>query len=171
MSTFKLINALKDCETIEELIINSGGEITPDLEGVLKDIDLTVKESVDKTRITMERMELSADYWKKRAKESQLIGRALMAMHEKFKDQIKRIMVESDKQDLIGVDYRYKIVNKPSKIVVDESELSVEMCMEKITLVPDMEKISALMAKGIKVPGCKYESVIALNCYPNKKEI
>lgn len=163
-----LHESIKDSQSLELAIIENGGELTPELETALTAISLDVAESVDRTHFALDRIENAAGYWKAKAAEYKKISDSLETAHDRLKGYIKGVMVESGKTDLTGVEVRYRLSRAKPKVVIDEAKLAPAYFKEKITLVPEKERIKQDLELGVPVDGARLEESFTLRAYPNK---
>lgn len=159
---------LKDSQMIELAIIENGGEISLEMEEFLTKVNLDIAESVDRTHMTLDRFDNAVTYWKSKASEYSRIASSLENAHKRLKDRIKSVMRDAGKTDLIGVEYRYKLSKLKPVVKLIEEDVPKEYFKEKITLVPDKERIRQDLELGVPVAGAILEESFALRPYPNK---
>lgn len=163
-----LHESVKDSHSLELAIIENGGELTPELEASLTQISLDVAESVDRTHFALDRIENAVGYWKAKAAEYKKIADSLDTAHDRMKNYIKAVMADSGKSDLVGVEVRYKLSRAKPKVVIDEDKLAPAYFKEKLTLVPEKERIKQDLELGVPVDGARLEESFTLRAYPNK---
>lgn len=165
----KLYELIEYQATLEKLLCESSGELTPEIEAFEREIDLGVTEGVDLTHSLMERLEHAGIFYKTRAEQYQKISRGLAASHERIKQRIKDLMVLADKKELHGNEFRLQIKNSKSELILDELQLPKEYFKEKITLIPDKERIRTELEMGIAIAGAILKPKVALTAYVQKK--
>lgn len=169
--SLKLAEFISQAAAIERALIESGGEIGPNLEKELLEIDLSKREAIDGVQLTLDRLESVGDYWKARAESYARIATSIEQSARKLKNHVKTLMAASGEHELLGLEWRLKLCAAKPKMVVDESVLPKEYFKEKVTLVPDKSRIEEDLKLGVPVPGASLEAVHTLRTYPNKKEI
>jgi Siphovirus Gp157 len=169
--SLKLADFITHASQIEKSLIESGGEISPELERELLIIDLTKREAVDSVQTTLERLEVMSDYWATKAENYAKIAKSLSFAQQKLKNYVKSLMAASGDAELTGLDWRLKLCPSKAKMVLNEDELAKEYFKEKVTMVPDKTRIEEDLKLGVPVPGAALEPVFTLRVYPNKKEI
>ena len=167
----KDVEIVETFKNLETALIESAGEISPEMEELYFKIDLTRTEAVDQAHQMIKRLEAVGEYWKDRASESSRIAKSLDMAEQKYRNFIKSIMVSSEKTDLYGIEYRFKLSRAPAKLMINEQILPEEFFKSVTTMVPDREKISAALECGEEVPGAYQEPVFRLTPYPNKKAL
>jgi hypothetical protein len=63
---------------LEIALIQSGGEITPDIDIAMR----ALAEDVDSTAMTLDRAESAASYWKEQAKRANAVAKGLERLQE-----------------------------------------------------------------------------------------
>lgn len=168
-SGYTLVQQLEEASRLEAMLVESGGELTPEIEQRLLTVDLNVAARVDAVHTLLARFETAADYWTERGNESLQVADSLKSAARRLKDHVKRIMVDTGRTDLPGEAIRYKLSNAKAKLIVNEQELEPEYFKEKVVRAPDQEKIRADLDLGVPVKGAVLEPVYTLRNYPNKK--
>jgi hypothetical protein len=169
--SLRLAEFVTQIAVIEKNIIESNGELSPELEKQLLQIDLSKREAVDSVQITLDRLEALSDYWKRRADGYTRVSKSLEISAAKLKRHVKDIMAASGTEDLYGLEWRLKLCPAKPKVVVNEETLPREYLKEKITFVPDKGRIEEEIKMGVPIEGVTLEPVYTLRSYPNKKEI
>lgn len=156
--------------SITQKLVESGGELTPELEAMFDFNQVTLQTKVDNYAIIDERLALESDYWKAKADEMRKIAKGFESARKTLRDRLKDAMKAMGTDDLRGQDKRFKLSASKPALVIDESRLPKEFTMVISSIVPDREKIQAAIADGFDVPGASLEPVTALRVYANKKE-
>lgn len=167
MNLFELV---AEANGITKAIIEAGGELSPELETALINIDLAMAEKVDGYDHVMERLEHEAEYWKAKADAYAKIAKAHANAKERMKNAIKSAMQAMEKTEVKGVDVRFKMTPVKPKLVIDQATLDPSYLMQVTTSVPDKERIEMALRLGDEVMGAKLEQSFALRSYANKKE-
>lgn len=170
-SGYTLVQQLEEASRLEAMLVESGGELTPEIEARLLTVDLNVASRVDAVHTLLARFDAAADYWTERANESLQVADALKAAHKRLKEHVKKIMIDTGRKDLPGEAVRYKLSNAKAKLIVDETQLERDYLKERVTYSPDQEKIRADIELGVPVKGAFLEPAYTLRPYPNKKAL
>lgn len=161
--------ALQHADKIEQMLIESGGEITPEIESEMAINPQTIGELVDIRYMGIERLEKSQEFFKAKAEEFQRIARSIDSALDFIQGSIKQYMIDNDKKVLPGHDYQFKLANAAPKVkVVNEDSIDPIYKKEKIEIQIDRKKIADDLKNGIPVDGCVLEEVYSLRKSVNK---
>ena len=166
---YNLVDGLTLASKIEKLLIESGGEITPEIESLLK-YPMTA-ELVDSSVNSIERLNHSSDFFKMKAAQMSKISKALEESAQKVLDETKRFMVESGKKELVGNEYKFKLsLGNPKVKILDDKKIPAKYLTEEIIVDPDKKAILKALKDGSKVEGCILEEVYVLKKSINKEQ-
>lgn len=156
--------ALLQADKVEQMLIDSGGEITPEIEYELFINPQTIGELVDVRYVGIERMESSIEFFDKKAEEFANVARSLKAAKTFVLDSIKNHMIETRKKELVGNDYQFKLAGAAPKVtILDESEISPVYLVTKPPVVTiDKRLIADDLKKGVPVQGAILEENYSL---------
>lgn len=159
MSDSKSLNELVLLSaTIENALIESGGEISPDLEKMLEERDENLPKKVDNYAGLIERLEITKAFYKQKADNLLKIAKACDRVTEKLEDRIKNAIKTLDVPELQGEDYRFKLVkSQPSLKVTDESLVPDSLKVIKQETVLDKKEIIKCLKDGEIIPGVELE--------------
>lgn len=161
--------SLEHATKIENMLIESGGEITPEIEQELSFGAKSLEETVDLRFMSLERINKSIEYYKEKAEQFLKIASSLDKSSDFISNSIKQFMVDNQKKELIGTDYRFMISpSKPKLNIIDESLINGVYKKEKIETVLDKDSIKEDLVKGIPVDGCELVEGFTLRKYVNK---
>lgn len=153
---------------LNQAIIEAGGEITPEIEQVLVDLDIKTKEKVDAYSYAMEKMELEAEYWKQKAETSMRIAKAFITSRERLNTIIKNRMIVDGVKELLGNESKFKLVPLKPKMMIDEKFLEDRFYREEVLKKIDRSMIEESIKQGETVAGVTLEPVYALRPLVNK---
>lgn len=151
-------------------IAEAGGELTPALEEAFDAIgrDLTTKS--DSYAFVMDRLEAESEFWKGKADQFAKVARACAAAKERMGGAIKAAMIQLDRDEIEGSDFRFKLSPMKPKMIINQDHLPEEWLMVVTETVADKDRIRAALDGGGTVPGAWLEDVKALRKYPNTKK-
>lgn len=159
---------VSDALEITNALIESGGEVTPEIDEKIKCNEVALTAKVDSYVIVDERLSNEEAYWSAKAKEFSAIAKGFGEARERLKTNIKSAMIAMNTDEIKGGDYRYKLSKaKPSLVLVDKEVPHEYMIVE---IKPDKEKIRAALADGFSVAGAQLVESVALRAYKNKKQ-
>jgi hypothetical protein len=166
------MSALKDLviqsTQLEELLIESNGELTPDLEEMLVVKDVQIPAKVDAYADVMLRMEMLADYYKQKADVFLRMSTAASAVIDRCKDNLKGAMLQLNEPEIRGFDIRFKLVaSNPSVVIQNESQIPLEYIKQEIVEKIDKKKIAENLKAGKAVSGAVLEQSFSLRKYAN----
>jgi hypothetical protein len=154
---------------LTQMIIEAGGELSPELEKQLTQLDLSVAEKVDGYNFAIDRLALEASHWKSKADFYLKIAKACETAQARIKDSLKKAMLDLGKTEIQGNDIRYVLSNTQPKLELDEKALDPAYKMEIRELVPDKERIKLELKRGAQISGAKLIPGYSLRPYANKK--
>lgn len=102
MST--LFEIVAQANEIEKSLIESGGEVSHELEAQISRVDLTMRDKIDAYSIVMGRLDVAAEYWAEKANEYYRISKSVKTAKERIKESIKVAMKAMDKTEISGAD-------------------------------------------------------------------
>jgi hypothetical protein len=147
-----------EAQRLTALLLESGGEVSPELEQALALIETQLPKKVDAYAVIMERMEDEATYWHRKAAEMLQVAKRIEKAHERMKERITFAMSQAEEEALQGETYRFKLSPGPDRVVVtDPSLIPTQYIREKVELSPDKDKIKADIKLGKDVPGATLE--------------
>lgn len=155
--------ALQNADRLEGLLIESGGEITPEIQAELSVNPKTITELVDTKYIGLERLEMSALYFEKKEHEFKAIRTALQNASKFITSSIKEYMIENDKKELVGGEYQFKLSNSAPKVnILSEDRVPEAYKKEVVETQIDKKQIAEDLKKGFPVEGCVLEENYSL---------
>lgn len=146
-------------DKIEIALIESGGEITKDLEELLAFKDYTEKalaDSVDVVAMTNERIEMAIDYYQQQIHATEALRDGLHSVKFKLMANLENEMNRLGISELKGLDRCIAFRNNPPKVdIFNESAIPDHYKNIKVIEAIDKTLISGALKKGIEVPGCR----------------
>lgn len=162
-----LVQIVNDVSTIEEKLIQSEGQLTPEIEALLVINSEMLPAKIDNYSLVLERFDSLAEYYSKRAKFFSQISKQCEAVQERLKENIKTAMKTLETDEIKGHDIRFKLQRtKPSVVIVDEKLIPKEYKKEIITYQIEKERLKSDLEIGV-VPGAKLEESFSLRAYAN----
>lgn len=159
---------------LEERLIASGGEITPEIEAVINDLAPGSKghlaTKVDAYYYIMSRLERAHSFWKEDAAARQAVAKSCERTIEQMQLRLKIAMGKLGVTELSGNDHRYVLTTAKKRLVIDRPhDVPATYLLEVVEYVPDKERIKKDLEEGKEIDGCKLEGGTALRSYFNKK--
>lgn len=155
MST--IIDLAIQSNIIADSLLDSGGELTPELEQLLEVHTKELANKVDMLAFVLDRLERDAQLWKDRKQEADKLKSAYEKAHKRLKDLIKSAMVLMDKEKVHGSRYRMTCYSMKDTLVVEAEHLDPSYLMAKTVYEPDKDRIRADLEAGKEVRGARLE--------------
>jgi len=163
---------LKEAHAIEELLIETDGEMIPVLTEWMTINEQNMATKIDSYKYVFDKLESGCEFFKKKEEEMRNARKSYENYIQRLKENLKFTMESLTVSELKGHDYRFKLQRiKPKVVILNESVLSAEYIREKITLEVDKTAIKEAFDKGIEVVGATLEEGVSLRSYVNKKEL
>lgn len=159
-----------DMNQIMSQIAEAGGELSPEIEAFLDDVQGQIQVKADGYAFIMERLTTEAEFWKAKADSYAKVAKACSALKERLNDSIKGAMVALGTDTIEGEEVRFRLSRTKPRLVIDEDFLPPAFKMQVVTLVPDKDKILGELEMGAEVPGAKQEVSFALRKTINSKK-
>lgn len=164
-----LLAAAQDEVALMALVQEAEGELTPQLEEWLAEVEKNIATKADHYRFVLDRLEANAEALDKRAKELRAAAVALHNVQESIKGRIKQAMTTMGTNEVKGESFRFKLSNSAPRIVVDnEDKVPLTFKREETVWTPDKKAIKESFDLGVPVEGCHIEQGQTLRTYVNK---
>lgn len=168
MSESKSLLAIaNEVNSLETLLLESMGEITPEIEKHLIVKDTQLPDKVDSYYFIMEKMKANEAYYKSQAEKFTSAAKTFKNAQETLKERLKLAMSEMKIDEIKGHSFRFKLSNtKPSLIVEDEAQIPKEYFVQTISTTLEKDRLLEDLKIG-QVAGCKLEPSFSLRSYVN----
>ena len=154
---------------IENMLIESEGVITPEIEAILAVKEINLPEKVDSYAAVIERFEMIEEYYKAKSDNILKIARAASAVYSRCKENLKFAMKELGVDEINGHDMRFKLsASKPSIIIEDDSKIDAAYKITETIVKIDKNKIGEDLKIGVPVAGAKMQENFSLRKYANR---
>ena len=173
------MNSLRDMigfsSSIESKLLESGGELTPEIEKDLEFLDLLNKtdlpSKVDAVEFTLKRLENLETEWKERAKAIQAVSQGIAKSRDRLKEYVKNALLDHAMDEIKGNAYRIKLNRVKPKLIIDETILDPKYTFKTIVVEIDKEMLRRDLEAGVTVAGATLEASYGLRTYANKGEV
>lgn len=172
-----LFETLSQIALLESQLEESHGEISPEMEEKLFQLDMAKAEDIDRISFILERLESTSLFWKERAEKALCVSSALMKANQRLKDHVKTLMLQSQTTELLGDESKFKLsIGKNKMVVDDETKARTLYGKPIISVAIDKEAIKQDLEKGIDKGVAHLEPIVTLRPSTNsaasrKKEI
>jgi len=167
--TDTLLSALTTLHELEQSIISNGGEITPQLENDLKNLQDGITNKIDSYAIIMEHLKQRAVFWNEKAALTKKYASTCNSIVERLKANIKTFMYLQDQHEIEGDEIRFKLSPAAPTLDIDEKILPDEYFKTEIVRTIDKDLVKAKLKEGVEIPGAKFIENYSLRNYPNHK--
>lgn len=158
MNSKPLFELVSQANELSEKIVESGGEITPEMETALALNETAIATKVDSYAVLMDRSALEESYWRARAAECEAIARGFKKVAERLDNNIHQAMKAMSVTEITGDEYKFKIQKCGSRLVIEDKEaLPKEYVIQTVVTEPDKARIKSALSEGFKVSGAKLE--------------
>ncbi len=166
MTNKSLISLVEEASQLERALIESNGEITPEIEALLQTTEIHLPEKVDNYAMLMDRMDTVAAFYKAKAEAYLRLAKSAGQVADRCSYNIKTAMQALNTQEILGVDVRFKLTNSnPACVIEDETLLDASYkILETVTKI-NKKQIAEDLKLGVPVPGARLEQGQSLRRY------
>jgi hypothetical protein len=165
-----LFDIVAEANSIEQKLLESGGEVSEEIEAYLTSVEKDLANKVDAYHAVMGRAEAGADYFKARADEFYAASKVLSNFQSRLKDRIKGAIQLMGKTEIAGEDIVFKLSRvKPSLVIESQDSLPQSYLMVVTETVPDKDAIRTAIEQGATIPGAVLKENVSLRTSVNKK--
>lgn len=158
-----LFQLTQEAQSLMLALIESKGEITPEIEARLTANESAVARKVDAYVYIEEQFDAQIALLKRKEEGFRSIRKGLENAIDRMRGNIKVAMTLLEKDTLAGDEYRYKLSKrKPKVVITDEKLIPMDYKIIVQTTGIDKEKLEAALTDGFAVPGAHLEEVKAL---------
>ncbi len=157
MSNNTLTEILASSNRLESLLIENGGELTPEIEKEFFQLELSKAQKVDGYSFMIQRLNMNCDYWAAKAAVYSNIAKSCRNAQARLKDRIKYTMIETKTDEVCGKESKFKICNAAKRLVIDSNLVPRKYKMEVTTIVDDKVRIKADLLVGKKIKGAELQ--------------
>lgn len=152
---------------LEQKLVESGGEITPEIESYLQIKDIELPEKVDSYSIVMDRFDALEKFYKERADFFSQIAKRCKGVRERLKDNLKREMRNLNMTEIKGNEMRFVLSKtKPALVLEDETLIPRDYIKQVYVESIDKDRLKEDLAFG-PIPGAHLEESYSLRPYAN----
>jgi hypothetical protein len=153
-----LVALAVEAAEIGRLLMEAGGELTPELETRLDVNTQLLPAKVDAYNYIIDELESQAELWKRRKDASAAIQKRFDSQAERLRNRIKFAMKEMGTTEIAGRQYKFQLRKSAPKLVIDnEAAIPAEFKMIVQTTITDTDRIKSALVDGFEVPGAKLE--------------
>lgn len=164
-----LVSLVAESNNLELMLIESGGEMTPELEQALAFTQENLVAKVDSCSFVLERLEALEEYYKQKAKEYSIVAKQCEAAQERLKDNLAFAMEAMKTDELKGQDFYFKKVASAGSLEITDPKLIPNEFKSLLTTTVIDNKTLKEAALKYDVPGAKLVPGFSIRSYINKE--
>jgi hypothetical protein len=162
-----LMSLIDQSARIEKMLVESDGEIGPELEAMLAQIDISLPEKIDDYDFRIERMEIISEFYKRKASFYIKLADSAAAAAKRCKDNLKAAMITLGTDEIEGNDVRFKLsASNPSCVIENESKIDDCYKIIETSVKIDKKRIIEELKLNLPVFGARLEYGKSLRRYP-----
>jgi hypothetical protein len=139
-------------------LLENGGELTPEIEAMIATSDINLPSKIDSYAWLLDRMSLIGEYYKEQADKYAKFAKAARQVELRCKDNLHFAMAALNVDEVKGYENKFKIVNNPPSVVIEDEKLIDEKYKStEIIVKVDKKSISSDLKDGLKVDGAHLE--------------
>ena len=162
-----LITLAKESNQLEVMLLESGGEVTPEIEAMLTVKEVNLPSKVDNYYHVMHRLDGLEIHYKEMADKFQKAAKTFSGASKSLKDRLKIAMRELGEDEIKGNDFRFKLSNsKPSLIIEDDKVIPKDYFVQVTETVLEKDRLLEDLKIG-EVAGARLEPSFSLRSYVN----
>lgn len=169
MDKKSLVTLANEAADIERMLIESDGELTPEVEAKLTVSELQLPQKVENYSQILQRVELMSEHYKKQAQFFNKLAKTCDNFELALKENIKTAMTLLGVSEIEGVSVTYKLTASNPKLIIDNpEELPAEYKKQVIETVIDNKTLKDHLVTGLPVKGAHIEPTVSLRKYGKK---
>jgi len=161
-SKMSLRDIVSQSNLITQSLIETGGELSPELETQLQVNETTLAAKVDGYAAIIDRMTMESDYFKAKAKEYAQLARSHERVSDNLWERIKEAMILMDRREVAGDSVKFKLAACKPRLVVDEEKVDLAYKRQVIVTELHREKLLADLNAGEIITGARLEGGFTL---------
>lgn len=169
MSESKSLLSIVDTATsIERLLLESGGELTSEVEAALEITETALPEKIDSYSLILDRFGSIEKFYKEKAEFYSRLSKQFGAAQDRLKDNLKLAMTKLGTDELVGFDVRFKLQNSnPSVVIENDAAIDGKYKITETITKTDKKKLAEDLKAGFPVEGARLERGTSLRTYAN----
>lgn len=167
MENKSLISLVSDTTKIELMLIESHGELTPEIEAALSVKETQLAEKVDGYAHVLDRLESLESHYKQKAEFYASVSKQCKSAAQRLVENLKFAMNTLGVDEIHGHDIRFKKAPTTGTLnIIDEELIPVEYKAEKVVTEIDKKRLKDDL-KTKQIPGAQLEPGYSLRVYAN----
>jgi hypothetical protein len=149
---------LNDAAQLESALLESGGEITPEIEELLVVRETKIPAKIDAYKYRIDRFDVAAAYLKEQETKLAKLRKSFESAADRVRDGLLMAMEANEVAFLDGIDYEAAIkLNPASVLVTDEASIPENFITIETIKKIDKRALAAHMKEFGEIPGAQLE--------------
>lgn len=140
---------------VMNLLYMSGGEITPEIEAMLRISEKSLPQKVDGYSHMLDRLQIESERIAHVAEQYEKMQSSLVTAIEWMKNTLRDSMRALEVEELVGIDRKFRLQKAQPKLEVNTAELPAIYMREEVVHKQDTDRIKRELAAGQTIPGCR----------------
>jgi len=163
-----LVTIISETANIEQMLVESGGEMTPDIESFLQINASELSLKVDGYSTILDRFEMLESFYEQQAEFYNKVAVQCENAAKRLKLNLIYAMNELGQSEIKGSEIRFKLTNSAGSLVINDPEMvPVEFKTEVITTEIKKDEVKAALKRGEKVEGAELKIAQSIRVFPN----
>lgn len=170
MEKKSLLTLVNESNQIKNLLLESGGEITPEIEQALSVNEKSLAGKVDSYKFVIDDLDSFSELLKSKENEIKKARQSIESAVVRLKSNIKNTMIMNEINEVTGNDYVFKLKNaQPSLIITDENLIAKKYKYEVISTEIKKDELKQDLKNGLADSyGCELKENKSLSITINK---
>lgn len=165
-----LIELVKLGNTIQEILLTNGGDLTPEMELKLMHIESQLPNKADGYAYICDDLDKKAEMLAIRANNYAHAAQVLKRHIKNLKERMRIALTLSNEKEIKGHDHRWKLLNAKARVIIqDESKVPDEYIEVTVIRIPKKDLLYDALICGKQIPGVHLEESNYARCFINSK--
>lgn len=169
----RLEDLIREAIDLGTRIAEAGGELTPDLEKVFDELNVTMAWKIEGYIVVREQLKALEAYYRGRARENEKAAQGMKNAVARLEYRLKESARRLNAAEFLGTERRLAFRPLEDELVIDSALLPPEWWVTTIEQVeskaPNEKEIIEALKMGEPVPGAKLVKRSQMNVYPNRQ--
>lgn len=169
MST--MIELVKRANNLEQMIIDSGGEITDIIAKMEEDLKTDIQNKAEDYYFFIERMKSSEEFFKIEADKYYKASNTLKNTHTRIRDLLKNAMSAIGITEIITGKMRVKLFDSRDRLeIYSDSDIPQQYKIIVTSYEIDKEKLRADLEAGLEIKGARLVNGKSIRFTPSRRK-
>lgn len=163
-----LITIVQETNNIETMLLESQGELTPEIESALSVNETDMAAKIDSYSYILDRFAALEKHYYDKANFFVEVAKRCGSVQERLKNNVKYSMQALGKTELLGEDIKFTLKPTAGSLnIIDEEMIPVSYKSEKLVTEINKKTLKDDIAKGAVVPGAEIKPGFSLKIVAN----